>query len=633
MRQFITAYFFVLYSVALFAANNNEIDALNRKAESGLNQNPAQSLQLAEEALQLASDVKYISGQARATAIKGVAKFKVDDFAQASTLISKALTLSELAKDSSTLSFSIYWKANLYINQGEYGMALDEFNKALAISENINDLQNTARCLDGLAGIYETLGETDKAEDYYKQSLDVAHKSNFKEWYPAVTFSLANVAYTKGRIDEAINKFNESIALSEEVGNLNNIANAYQMLASIQYYEKKNERLAMDYTKQAMELFEKTGSTLSYSHSRLLMAIILLGDKEYNLAIELAGLSLNEGYQNKNVQLQRNASEILYRAYKSKGDNAKALEYHILYHRMSEALRDQDLTRKLTQMELQANFEKEREIEKARQDAREAELKAQLEQQRLMKKASIIGILLLAIITGLSVFAFLQKQKDNRIIAAEKKKSDELLLNILPAEVAQELKDTGTSKPMNYDMATVLFADIKNFTGAAEKMTPAKLVSEIDFYFKQFDDIVSKYNIEKIKTIGDAYLCVGGLPVPDSHNAYNVVKAALEMQQFMQRVQDERKAKGDIYFEIRIGINSGPLVAGIVGLRKFAYDIWGDTVNIAARMEQHGEEGRINITGATYNLVKDKFSCSYRGKIEAKNKGYIDMYFVDTEIA
>ncbi len=359
------------------------------------------------------------------------------------------------------------------------------------------------------------------------------------------------------------------------------------------------------------------------------MSTILLQDKEYDMSIDMARMSLEEGKAKDEAQLQKDAAEVLYYAYNAKGDKAKALEYHILFHQLSEKAHNQDLAKKLTRMELQSKFENERKIAAAQRAASEAELNAQIENQKLMKKASLIGIGLLSVIALLAIFAFFQKQKDNRLIAAEKKKSDELLLNILPAEIAQELKDSGKSKAKNYERATVLFADIKNFTGAAESMNPEQLVEEIDFYFQKFDNIVGKYNIEKIKTIGDAYLCVGGLPVPDHDNAINVVQAALDMQIFMEQVQQQRKQEGKIYFEIRIGIHTGPLVAGIVGLRKFAYDIWGDTVNVAARMEQHGEEGRINITGSTYELVKDKFACTYRGKIEAKNKGEIDMYFVD----
>jgi len=222
-----------------------------------------------------------------------------------------------------------------------------------------------------------------------------------------------------------------------------------------------------------------------------------------------------------------------------------------------------------------------------------------------------------------------QLELRNKLIEKEKQKSDDLLLNILPAETAEELKETGEAAAKSYKMVTVLFSDFKNFTMVAEKLSPEKLVAEINHYFSAFDHIVQKHEIEKIKTIGDAYMCAGGLPHANMTNPVDVVMAALEIQEFMDKDKIERQKLDKPVFEIRIGIHSGPIVAGIVGIKKFAYDIWGDTVNIASRMETSGEEGKVNISGATYQLVKDKFNCTHRGKIEAKNKGTIDMYFVD----
>lgn len=211
----------------------------------------------------------------------------------------------------------------------------------------------------------------------------------------------------------------------------------------------------------------------------------------------------------------------------------------------------------------------------------------------------------------------------------EKQKSDELLLNILPAEVAEELKRKGETTARQFDQVSVLFTDFVGFTTISEHLTPKELVSEIHYCFKAFDAIIEKNELEKIKTIGDAYLAVCGLPQADKQHALKVVQAAIDILEFIKTYQDERKQLQKEYFEIRIGIHSGPVVAGIVGMKKFAYDIWGDTVNTAARMEQTSEAGKINISGTTYELIKKTYPCSYRGKIKAKNKGEIDMYFVN----
>ena len=214
-------------------------------------------------------------------------------------------------------------------------------------------------------------------------------------------------------------------------------------------------------------------------------------------------------------------------------------------------------------------------------------------------------------------------------VERQKEKSDELLLNILPSEVAEELKEKGYTTAKSFDEVTVLFSDIKGFTNVAETMTAQQLVKEIDTYFSAFDNIMLKYGLEKIKTIGDAYIAAGGLPEKNSATAQNVIEAAIAMQQEVENLKQERVTSNKPYFELRIGIHTGLVVAGVVGIKKFQYDIWGDTVNLAARMEQSGVPGKINISQQTYELVKEQFNCVHRGKIEAKNKGEMDMYFVE----
>ena len=217
----------------------------------------------------------------------------------------------------------------------------------------------------------------------------------------------------------------------------------------------------------------------------------------------------------------------------------------------------------------------------------------------------------------------------NESISNEKQKSDNLLLNILPHETAEELKHTGSAKSRSFKQVTVMFTDFRNFTLAAERVSPELLVKEIHEYFSMFDQITSKYNIEKIKTIGDSYMCAGGIPQANETHHMDVVKAALEIQAYMLEKKAEREKSGELYFELRLGIHTGPVVAGIVGTKKFAYDIWGDTVNVASRMESQGVPGKVNISGSTYEMIKHNFQCTYRGKIEAKNKGEVDMYFVE----
>jgi class 3 adenylate cyclase len=219
-------------------------------------------------------------------------------------------------------------------------------------------------------------------------------------------------------------------------------------------------------------------------------------------------------------------------------------------------------------------------------------------------------------------------EQKHQTLKEEQKKSDDLLQNILPYEIAEQLKNKGTVDAKTYRRVSVLFTDFKGFTRISEKLSPQEIVKELSVFFAKFDEIIGGHFIEKIKTIGDAYMCVGGLPLRNKSNPIDTVLAGLEMQEFVDKLNEEKNKKGEDIWKLRLGIHTGKVIAGVIGRKKFAYDIWGDTVNTAARMESAGEVGKVNISGETYKHIQEYFDCEYRGKIEAKNKGEIDMYFV-----
>ena len=281
----------------------------------------------------------------------------------------------------------------------------------------------------------------------------------------------------------------------------------------------------------------------------------------------------------------------------------------------------------MTRVEMNYTFEKTQLADSLRHDGEMAVQVKEIQKQKVIRNGFVGGFALVAL------FAIVFFTQRNRI-SKEKARSEELLLNILPAEVAEELKAKGAADAVQIDLVTVLFTDFKGFTALSETLSPRELVHDLNECFSGFDRITGKFGIEKIKTIGDAYMAAGGLPTPNITHATDVIQAALEMRDFVAEGKARKIAAGLPFFEVRIGIHTGPVVAGIVGVKKFQYDIWGDTVNTASRMESSGEVGQVNISEATHDHVKSDqhFTFTPRGKVQAKGKGEMEMFFVDRNL-
>jgi len=333
------------------------------------------------------------------------------------------------------------------------------------------------------------------------------------------------------------------------------------------------------------------------------------------------------------LNLKANTLEYLYKVNKKTGNNRSALVYHEELFVLTDSLNKDETGKKLLEVELTNKFYADSLIQADEKRKGEVAYEKQILEQTNTRNVLIgSGLLLLVISGGLwNRLAF--SRKSRKIIEIEKDRSENLLLNILPAEVAEELKAYGEAKARDFDLVTVIFTDFKEFTQTSEKLTATELVNELNHCFKGFDLIMEKFGIEKIKTIGDAYMAVGGLNEEPADSTVRTVLAGLEMQKFILDRKKERESMNQIPFEMRLGINSGPVVAGIVGIKKFQYDIWGDTVNTASRMESTGEVAKVNISKATYELIKDEpqFTFINRGKISVKGKNEIEMYFVEED--
>jgi class 3 adenylate cyclase len=345
--------------------------------------------------------------------------------------------------------------------------------------------------------------------------------------------------------------------------------------------------------------------------------------KEDKKAADLAYKAVYSQYKFKNKDFRDYVLSTYARVFQKAGMYKEAAEGYKFLANMTDSTNQEEINTLIEKQTVHNRIE----ISNVNEiNAKKDEIaKKKLEQQILVRNAFIFGFSLFLIF---SIAIFFQRNK----IKKGKKLSDELLLNILPYSIAEELKLNGKAESKLINEVTVLFTDFKGFTQLSEQFTAQELVAEINECFSAFDRIMEKNHVEKIKTIGDAYMAAGGLPSSNQTHASDVVNAALEIQQYMINYKENREKAGKLFFEIRIGVHSGPVVAGIVGIKKFAYDIWGDTVNTASRMESSGEVGKVNVSESTYKLTQEKFKFEYRGKITAKGKGEINMYFVERKI-
>ncbi len=399
--------------------------------------------------------------------------------------------------------------------------------------------------------------------------------------------------------------------------------------------KKNNYRKAYAITEEAFEYFSKSGTSISdleqkYEEQKLQLQKdkLALEKTKTRLEVEINGLKKERNQlSDDKTELTEKQKELLEEKEKVEqeiSDKEEALESVSKQKARAEsrARKKEKEVKELTREKLEAEvLIKDKEVEL---------LVAEQKATRSWWLSVFAGVMVLfSILSALAFYSrFKVKKKANAALEKERQRSDDLLLNILPASIAQELKQNGKASAKKYDHTTVLLADFKDFTKIAKKLSPEMLVKELDYCFKGFDNIIQNYGIEKIKTIGDAYMCASGLTSKKT-SPKEMLKAAIEMQTFLKTYKEERIKKSLPFFEARIGIHTGPVVAGVVGTKKFAYDIWGETVNVASRLEQTCDVGRINVSEAVYSEIKYLFDCDERGKISAKNLGSVNMYYVN----
>jgi adenylate cyclase len=515
----------------------------------------------------------------------------------------------------------------IYFNQGDDNKAVINYLESLRASEEINDKLRIATALVNLGAVYFNKKATyNLALEYYLKALPLSEELGDNDAIGTSSVNIGEIYLERNKDDSALYYFEKSLVAYQK-SESGNVAYALNNIGKV-YAKRKDYTTAISKQKEAYEKAKSLNARLEMAQSLLGLAETYEMKKDFQSAVktyqEARSIAENIG-----AKIERKeAYEGLSSSYSNLSDYQNAFKYQTLFSSIKDTLYDDEMDKKLQTMTLSFDIEKKQgEINLLTKDKALQEL--DLKRQKTIRNGiGISGILFLLLAIGLfNRYKYVRKTK--KIIEDEKERSEKLLLNILPVETAEELKSKGSATPKHYDMVSVLFTDFKGFTTIAEKLTPQQLVEELNQCFMEFDKIIDRNNLEKIKTIGDAYMCAGGIPVANETNPVDIVKAGLEIKSYMEKLKSEREAQGKDYWELRIGIHTGPVIAGVVGKNKFAYDIWGDAVNTASRMESSGIPGQVNISGTTYELVNGHFTCKHRGKIQAKNKGEIDMYIVE----
>lgn len=563
-------------------------------------------------------------------------------------------------------------RAVMYNNVGKQYALLNDYQRALTYFRKAELQCQWIEC-SHLTVVYANLGvalhntgQTRAGIEYLQKASQLLEEQGNSGALASLKHLIASIYLSNRDAQHALEYNNEARQLAEATQQLDLLARTYSTAADIYYqlyeYEKAYQayreylRLTDMLRRQEQERqqrLEQQRSLLSAAENQIKYLLIRQNIRELelqNARYEQDRLRL----QNENLELerQRQEKEVALLLAQRQTDSARIREQTLLAlkarNELQLAAQQLDAEKKERTIAMLKQQEQialaQRQADSARvEQLRLQQLSQEREQQTFRRFVQTVGGFGLLLVLLLTAGWFLARQASQRLstqnreierqkaqIEEERLKSDRLLLNILPAEVAHELRTQGYATPRLYPNATVLFTDFLNFTSLSEKLTPEQLIDELDECFLGFDEICERHGLEKIKTIGDAYMCAGGLPVPNDTHPLDAVSAALEMIAWLEL--RNRTNPNAIFREMRVGIHSGPVIAGVIGKNKFAYDIWGDAVNLASRLEVLGEAGRINISGATYEAIRHHFHCTYRGKKAVHNKGLVDMYFVEGRV-
>jgi class 3 adenylate cyclase len=534
-------------------------------------------------------------------------------------MYSDSLMMEAIRQDSTKYIFNSHLQTGNALQQkGDLSGALDSYFKAVEITDRNSEKNQLAIVYTAIAAVYAGMDNRKNVRQYYSDAITIFKTEQDTLNYAVAIENLGDTYLEWSKPDSALLYFNQSGPIFEKLEN--KLALAYNLgNKGLAFAQQGRPTKAEENIEEAVAILEELGDYRPITTYLNYMSDIYADKEDWDGAFDYALRSLDLAKQYGLKVRISSAYLKLSELYERTGYASASLNYYRKY------IVFRDSVVNLTAVQQMADI---------RRNSEKAQIQAELDltnqQKQTQKVVTIATAIALFLIILLAIALYRRNvftKRTKAIIEKEMARSERLLVNILPEETARELKEFGKVKAKKFESVSVLFTDFEAFTAASEHVDPELLVNRLGYYFTAFDDIIEKYGLEKIKTIGDAYMCAGGLPFPTEDHAIKMVKAAFEILQFVEEAKSEKET--DFSFNVRIGINTGPVVAGVVGTKKFSYDIWGDTVNVASRMETFSDSGKINISQNTYDLVKEVFDCEFRGQIEVKNRGFMKMYFVN----
>lgn len=589
--------------------------------------NLTKALDYHEKSLQIREEIQDTIGTGKSLNFIGLIHYNWGNYEKAIGYYQRALKYKELLSDKKGTAIVLNNIGNVYMVWGKYNVAIDYSQKSLKIFEEIDYKPGIASCYVGIAMVHENYNNYPKALEYYNKGMIIQEEAQNIDGVAKSLNNMGNVYSKMKDYKKAIDCYKKALEKRKEINDKMGIASSLNNIGTNYLLVFKDYKVALDYFEQALKINEEINNQHDMVVNLLAISKCYIGIKDYKQSQLYLLKSMDIAKRNKIKEFIMRNYETSSELFEQTGDYRTALSYYKLFKIVGDSIYTAESQKLVTEM--QAKYETEKKEQQLKLSSAEiAKKDIENKKQRIIIYA-VFGGLGLVILLIIQVFMSLQRKKrDNRIIQLEKEKSEALLLNTLPGKVVAELKETGKTVPESFENVSVYFSDICSFTDISAKLEPVVTINELNELFTAFDDIMIKHQCERIKTIGDAYMAVCGMPETNEHHAENIVRAAIEILAFLE----DRAKTHEIKWRIRIGISSGKVTGGVVGVRKYLYDVFGDTVNTASRMESNSEPMRINTSEYTYNNIKGKFACTPRGAIEVKGKGVMNMYFIDKEI-